>query len=498
MTSSIKKGAIISYVSIFLNIVISFFYTPWMIRQIGVSDYGLYSLIYSFISYFLMDFGLHQAVQRFIAKYRAENDEDKISKMVAITTKCYLAIDILIFIILFVLYFFISNIFTGLTTEEIERLKELYIIAGIFSVLNFMFKPMNGAMMAYEYFVEERLLEMVNRVGTVLLVCVALYMGADVFALILITGATSLVVSIAKYVVFQYKSKLHIQWRYYNREELRSVFSFSMWTFVVSIAQKLRVSLVPTVLGIVSNSNEIAVFSVGMVIEGFIFTISSALNGLFLPKVSRLSINNNKTEITKLMIRVGRLQLYVWGLIFSGFFIFGNSFLHLWVGDKFINSYYVLIFIGFHSITSLTQSIAMDLVYAENKIRHTAKLTIISAVIGFVISFPLAKYYGAIGAAAGSGFGLCLYQILLNIFYSKKLNLQIISFFKECHIMILPTIMTVGFVSYILVGLNDNKSWPVLISEIILYSIIYVFVLYYFNFNREEKNHLMIFRNKKI
>ena len=67
--SKIAKGAIISYVAIFLNLAITFFYTPWMIRQIGVSDYGLYSLVYSFISYFILDFGLHQAIQRFIAKY---------------------------------------------------------------------------------------------------------------------------------------------------------------------------------------------------------------------------------------------------------------------------------------------------------------------------------------------------------------------------------------------------------------------------------------------
>ena len=301
MASSIKKGVIISYVAIFLNIAITFFYTPWMIRLIGVSDYGLYSLIMSFISYFIMDFGLHQAVQRFIAKYRAEKNEDKVAKMVAITTKCYLAIDAVIFLVLLILYFFISNIFTGLTPDEIERLKGLYVIAATFSVLNFVFKPMAGAMMAYEYFVEERALEMVNKVGIVLLVCMALYLGADVYALVLINGAVSLFVSVAKFIVFEKKSKLHIQWGYFDKSELKNVFSFSMWTFVVSLAQRLRVTLVPAILGVVSNSSEIAVFSLAMSIEGMIVTMSSAVNGLFLPKVSRLAHNGNRHQITELM-----------------------------------------------------------------------------------------------------------------------------------------------------------------------------------------------------
>ena len=484
MSSAIKKGAIISYIAIFLNIAITFLYTPWMIRQIGVSDYGLYNLIISFISYFIMDFGLHQAVQRFIAKYRAENDEDKVAKMVAITTKVYLLIDAIIFLVLFVLYFFITNIFTGLTPEEIERLKGLYIIAGIFSVLNFVFKPMSGAMMAYEYFVEERALEVINKVGLVLIVCVALYLGAGVYSLVLINGAVTLFVSIAKYVVFKYKSKLKIQWSYFSKGELKSIFSFSVWTFTISLAQRLRVTLVPAILGIVSNSIEIAIFSLAMSIEGMIVTISGALNGLFLPKVTRLALDGNRELITTLMIRIGRLQLYVWGLIFTGFLIFGPLFLNLWVGPDFSDCYYVIIFIAIASIVALTQSVAMDLVFAENEIHKTATLTFVTAVIGMVIAFPLARFFGAIGAAAGSGIGLCLYQVFLNIFYRNKLGLGIACFFEECHAKILPLQVLLCIFSMFLVRLVNINGWAGLIVGVSIYSIVFIVVSYLCLFNK--------------
>ena len=98
MQGQIAKGAIISYIAIFLNIAITFFYTPWMIRQIGVSDYGLYSLVGTFISYFIIDFGLSGAITRFIAKYRAEGNQKKVENMLGLTTKVYLYIDALIFL----------------------------------------------------------------------------------------------------------------------------------------------------------------------------------------------------------------------------------------------------------------------------------------------------------------------------------------------------------------------------------------------------------------
>lgn len=498
MASSIKKGAIISYVSIFLNIAITFFYTPWMIRQIGVSDYGLYSLIISFIGYFIMDFGLQQAIQRFIAKYRAEKNIDKVAKMVGITTKVYLLIDTVIFLVLFVLYFFISNIFTGLTAEEIEKLKVLYVIAATFSVLNFMFKPMGGAMMAFEYFVEERVLEMVNKVGLVLLVCIALYLGAGVYALVLINGAVALIVSLAKFYVFQHKSKLEIQWGYFDKSEMKEIFSYSMWTFTVNLAQRLRVNIIPALLGVVSNSQEIAVFSLAMSIEGMIVTISSALNGLFLPKVSRMALAGRRDDITTLMIRVGRLQLYVWGLIFFGFCIFGPMFLYLWVGEHFSRSYYVIIFIAFASIVAQTQVVAMDLVYAENKIRHTAKFSFGSAAIGFAIAIPMASFYGALGAAVGTGVGLCLYQFMLNMFYLKELKLDVGRFFRHCHGRILPVLILYSGFSMMIVRTLTIEIWLFLIVCIFAYVAVFLLLAYVFLFNIEEKNHFAFLKFKKI
>lgn len=46
-----KMGAVLSYVNIFLSILVGLVYTPIMLRLLGQSEYGLYSLIGSFVSY---------------------------------------------------------------------------------------------------------------------------------------------------------------------------------------------------------------------------------------------------------------------------------------------------------------------------------------------------------------------------------------------------------------------------------------------------------------
>ncbi|MBR4455708.1 MAG: oligosaccharide flippase family protein, partial [Solobacterium sp.] len=115
----LKYGALISYLAIFINTATALIYLPWMARKLGQSDYALYTLAFSFVNFFLLDFGLSAAVSRFAAKYRAEHDEESTNRLVGTVTKMYLALDVLLAAVFFVVYFFIDLIYKGLTPAEI-------------------------------------------------------------------------------------------------------------------------------------------------------------------------------------------------------------------------------------------------------------------------------------------------------------------------------------------------------------------------------------------
>ena len=46
-----KAGTLLSYAYIIITNTISLFYTPFMLRMMGQSDYGLYGTASSFIAY---------------------------------------------------------------------------------------------------------------------------------------------------------------------------------------------------------------------------------------------------------------------------------------------------------------------------------------------------------------------------------------------------------------------------------------------------------------
>ena len=167
--NQLKAGATISYLSLGINIITGLLYTPWMINSIGRTNFGLYTLAMSVISLFVFDFGLSAAVTRFIAKYLAMDRQDLANKCLGLVYKLYIYIDIVLFLALVIVYFFIPQIYEELTPDEIERFKVVYSIAAVYSVLSFPFIPVNGILTAHEKIVQLKLADIFQKlfiVGT--------------------------------------------------------------------------------------------------------------------------------------------------------------------------------------------------------------------------------------------------------------------------------------------------------------------------------------------
>ncbi|MCI5868277.1 MAG: hypothetical protein MR224_02015 [Dorea sp.] len=68
--NELKAGALLSYVNLGFSCIIPLLYTPIMLSILGQSEYGLYSLSNSVISYLsLLNFGMGTAVTRYITKF---------------------------------------------------------------------------------------------------------------------------------------------------------------------------------------------------------------------------------------------------------------------------------------------------------------------------------------------------------------------------------------------------------------------------------------------
>ncbi len=492
---NLKVAAIISYLTIAFNILSGFLYTPWMIDKIGSSDYGLYTLATSVIAIFTLDFGIGAAVSRFIAKYKAENDEESISRFMGITYKLYIAIDIIILVALIIFYFFIDKIYLGFTIDELQKFKNIFCIVGLFTIISFPTQPFNGVLNADERFIFLNITSLLQKILTLVAMIFLLSSGYQLYSLVIINVFMSLLIIIIRYLYIK-KNKIYtVNWKFNDKSILKEIFSFSMWTMVIVIAQRFIINIAPTILGITSTANEISIFSISLTIEGYIFMLSSAIGGLFMPRISKMVYSQNKTnheEILELCIRIGRLQLFLVGAIVSIFSVVGQDFIISWLGEGFKSSYITTLLIILPSIFLFTFQVPNTVLTVVNKLKWSSLSIVTSAVISLILSFSLSYRLGAVGVALGIFFGKMLGEVLISILiFHYVLKLNMIDYFKRCHFsmfLLFLLIIITGF------GLNiiiTDINWFNTIIKIAILLLIYIIFSYFFIINKYEKNLIL-------
>lgn len=390
-------------------------------------------------------------------------------------------------------FFFLQNIFLQLNSAEIEKFKTIYVIAGLFSLVSFPFMSLNGVFIAFERFVVLKLCDIFSKIGVILFMVIALLLGYKLYAIIAINAFIGIIVILFKLIYLFKTTAIKIDLKYKSKALTKELFGFSAWTSVLGIAQRLIINIAPTLLGIYSGTTAIAVFSIGMLIESYVWTFASALNGLFLPKVSGLlSTSENREQVLQLMVKVGRIQLFIIGILYIGMITLGQEFIVLWMGPKFANSYPIVLMLIFPGFFTLTQEIASTLLYVENKIKFKAIIFMVAAIMSILLSVFLIPYFGALGAAMGIVISLLIFEvIIINIFYQKIMKINIIYFFKACLLKMAPSLaIALGFgfaVNYYIPATN----FVVFFIKASIIALVYIVVMWFFSLNKYEKELIL-------
>lgn len=501
----IKLGSIISYFTIFLNIILGLIYTPWILHQIGSSNYGLYTLASSLIAMFLLDFGMSAAVSRFISNFRAQNNFSGVNAFIGLAIQFYAVVCFILSIIMIFIYCNIGKIYSSLTIDEMQVFRIVFIITAFFVIICFPVNLANGVLNAFEQYIWLKGADVVNKIGVVIVTMVALLSGGGIYTLVFINGICNLLSFIFKCIIIKYKTPVCPSFRTKEEVSFAQILSFSTWTTVSTISQQMIFNMIPSILAIVVDTMAVTLYGFANVIEGYVYTITEAINGLFMPSVSRLIINDDDAKnVLPLMIKVGRINQSIVSLLLIGLTVLGREFVRLWVGEEFSALFYCIMFLSLPYLISASQQIANTSVVVMNKIKFSAIINLITGLINLGASYFVAQRYGVIGVCLVTCIVFLLRTICLNVIYKYVLKIDIVIFFKECHLKMLPGLILSFAISYVAVKfipLNEDGmiGWIYLGIKSVIISCIYCVIMWMLVWNPFEKNlisSLIHFRKK--
>lgn len=494
-----KKGAILSYVSIIVTTIIQLIYAPFLIRKLGQSEYGLYSLVQSIIGYLtVLDLGFGNAIIVYTAKYRSQKKYDEEKKLHGMFFLIFCIIGIVASVIGLVLYFNVNNLFEKtMTFEELRKAKIMMLILTFNLAITFPFSIYSSIISAYEKFTYQKLLSIASTILKPLIMIPLLLFGYRAITMSIVITIVNIIVLLSNYLYCKNKLDIKIKFQGFDKVLFKTIFSYSFFIFLSVIVDKVNWSVDQFVLGAVSGTIAVSVYSVASQINTLFINLSTAISGVLLPKMSKMvSENATSEELTNEFIKVGRIQWLIIFLAVSGLVLFGKEFIIWWAGDDYLMSYYVAIILTIPISLPLIQNLGISIMQAKNKFKFKAIATSVMAVVNVIISIFLAKKYGPVGSATGTAISLIVCNVvIINIYYYKVINLNVIKFWKSILKMTIPFIIPVVIILSIkyITALTGITSIIVYGS---IYTLIYVIIAYKLSINKYEKDLINGFMKK--
>lgn len=489
--SQMKSGAVLSYLSILITILVALLYTPVMIRLLGQSEYGLYALIGSVAAIFsIMDLGLGNTIVRFTARNRANGDKSFESKLNGLFLILYSIIGVLTILVGIILVNKINTIFGGsLTVSELKKARIMVFILTVNFALSFPLSVFGSIMQAYERFVVIKLIAVIRSILIPIFTLPFLFLGYGSITMVIITTVVNIICLLFN-VYYCFKNlNIHFYFGKIDSSLLKEILGYSFFVFLAVIVDQIYWNTDQFILGIFSGTKPVAVYAIAMLFIKLYIQFSTALSGLFLPKVSMMVAKKaGNQELTSIMIKMGRLQYIIMSYILSGFILFGQPFINIWAGPSYSGAYHIVLVIMVPLTIPLIQNIGISILYAKNSQGFRSVMLIFIAILNVVISIPLAKSYGGIGVAIATACTIIIGNIIImNIYYHKKIGIHIPLFWKNILLMSIPVIISI----FIGVGINyliPKNSLFFIVCKIMIFSLFFIFMFWIIGFNKYERN----------
>ncbi|SHJ16338.1 Membrane protein involved in the export of O-antigen and teichoic acid [Mesonia phycicola] len=496
-----KTGALISYLSIFVTNISGLLLTPYIIRRLGTSEYGVYVLVGSIIAYLsVLDFGLNNAVAKYVTKYRLKSEKESEANFLGLISLNFLGLLIIISIIGVLICLNFENFFSkNLTVKEIELGSKLVPLVIFNVILVLPSSILTAYCHAYNKFVFPKITMLLKTILRAAFVFFFLYIGFKAVAIVLIDTFFNLLMTASLLFFCLQRIKVKVKFSKIDFKLWHEILYYSFWIFLASLVLKFQWQGGQAIAGRQLGASSVAVFAIGIMLGGYYNAFAFAINSMILPRaVNMIEQKKNSVEITNDMVKIARYILMILLLILSGFFLFGQLFIKLWVGDFYLPAWYIAILFMLVRTIPIIQVYGRSILEAKNKNRYKSLLNFVTASLALIIAYFLAPVYGLKAIYMSILIAMVIDSILMNLYYKKVFDFLIWRFFRESFLPFIIVTLFLGSFFYFIMDLCYLNSWVDLLMFTIIYGISYVLIIYNLLLSNEEKHTLLSLFNIKI
>lgn len=481
-----------NYLVVIMRLIQGILTTRWFYEYLGQSQYGYWSLLWSFFIYaLLLDFGFSMVVQKFTANKLYERDINKYNDIVG---------SVFAFQILMALVIFIGSLIAGEFLEFLTResnpetliyyKKALYLL-GAGTALTYPLGIFNEILTGLHKQYIKNWIIFTGKIVELIGIWLLFNHGGKLLTLIIFTIILNFVITISNFWPIKRNIKdfrLRFFPKWYILKELRE---FSFYVYLITISNLILLKTDRLVLGIFSGLNSVGIYQLGSRMPELGKQMASQYQIGLAPISAELHGENNLGKLQSILVK---------SLRFTAFLATGPLLISIYLAPEILQLLFnvsdleVVRVCQYMMVSSYVavvfRSVAAKYFLMCNLHRFLAITLICEAVVNLTLSIMLVRKFGVLGVVYGT---LAANGLLGVFWYLPKListlKLSAKSILTEVYLK--PLIGTaLGFIvawtlkKYIFAAVN---LWIFMIISAITIGITYLISCGLLMLNKEEK-----------
>ena len=458
-----------SVIAKLINSAIQFFSVPLLLNYFGIDNFGLITLAISINAYLsILEMGVNTGGVKFYSEWIENKKFDLLDSVARTSISFYGIIGIVNSLVLVVLAFWGIHFFNISIDQGIE-LRKMFLILALFSVVNWSTSVFNQLIIANEGFYYTQQVNIIKNVLILVLLGVTIFFHLNLTEYFIWFSLINSVIFFPLYIKSKKQLLVTSFIPAFDWLNFRIVFKYSLAIIAMSIFQMSATQLRPVILSVYSTTG-IGILSEYRIMETiclFIISIGGVFTSIFLPKTSKLLLENDKSKIQN-FIYSSTLDISIICLVLAlPFILSGKEILSIYVGVNYTYLYPWLVVWIFTVIFQLHTSPVASLILATGKTKMLVYSSAIACIVSLIINAFFTSWLG-VGSAV---LGYAVYIVIQISFYylyfnNKILNLDSWKIFKSFLIPTLLGIIALGIVLLLNIKVSNLIVFAVLKTSI--------------------------------
>ncbi|MDR3543883.1 MAG: oligosaccharide flippase family protein [Desulfosporosinus sp.] len=331
-------------IAVLSNFLVSFFLTPYVMKNMGIEAYGFVSLSTILITYIdIIAIALNAYASRYISIYYHKGEYDKANVFFNSIIFSNIFLAIMVFIPSIVIIGFLEHII-NISAHLLSDVKLLFFLV----LIDYFIITLSTAFSSAT-FIKNRLNKSETVKGSsyilrgiiLLILCHLFY--PHVWYIAVASIITSLYILLTTiYFTKNLTPELKIKTSKYSLKAIRELLSAGLWNSLNSLGNVLNNGLDLIITNLMLSAQSMGYVSVGENLSTIFNLLLNAISNAFKPRqLSFYALNEKEKLINELKFSM-KCSGMITGLVFAGFISCGKYFLQLWIPAQNIDVIYVV------------------------------------------------------------------------------------------------------------------------------------------------------------